>query len=212
MAAAVSEMRKGRLIGRANLNEDSFSRYSGVALQQGLLRRTAIGFRATDRGKDWLNAANLVIQRRTELATAVEDLTALSVRDAEGRSAEGRWHRWVVALKAPPEPAGALVEGARVRLPPTASRAPIPSIPSGSAYASAPTFAAGSLSRSAHRPLSHDAGAARAPVGRSGDKRKRFPEVWPGSLHLPPLSWLVALGSAIGMFGTGVPIDGGLPA
>lgn len=65
---------KTRIIGRANLNEESFARYAVLALSEGLLERVDHGFRATPLAEEWLGRANLVLAKRAELANALEVL------------------------------------------------------------------------------------------------------------------------------------------
>lgn len=88
VGAADRDSRKSRIISHANLNEESFSRYSSLAMQHGLLGRTPVGYRATDRGQEWVHAADRVLTKRSELFAALRDLRTLTSATREASSGD----------------------------------------------------------------------------------------------------------------------------
>lgn len=86
LEAARQDRRKTRIIGRANLNEESFARYAFLALAEGLLERVDHGFRATPLGEEWVGAADVVLTKRAELFDAVEALARVTRNGGSARS------------------------------------------------------------------------------------------------------------------------------
>ena len=78
--AAKREHCKTRIIGLANLNQESFTRYSALAASMGFLAQSGRSYRSTAAAEEWLGAANGVLAKRTELDRALRSLELASHR------------------------------------------------------------------------------------------------------------------------------------
>lgn len=91
LEAARQDQCKTRIIGQANLNEESFTRYARYAIDEGLLeRREDSTYHATARGELWREAANAVLAKEGELASAFGELSRLIVPSGRLRIVEPR--------------------------------------------------------------------------------------------------------------------------
>jgi predicted transcriptional regulator len=102
LEAARRDRCKTRIIGHANLNEESFARYAFLALSEGLLERGCEGFRVTALAEEWLGQANLVLAKRAELDLAVDNLARVtrSARSLRTGVASPRAELWSPRLRA----------------------------------------------------------------------------------------------------------------
>jgi predicted transcriptional regulator len=86
LEAASRERRKTRIIGTANLNQESFQRYAGLAMGAGLLQVTNGMYFLTPAAKDWLRAVDGVLRKGTEVSVALAGLSRLTRRPTERRT------------------------------------------------------------------------------------------------------------------------------
>lgn len=217
LAAAVREFRKTRIIVRANLNEESFSKYSGLALEHGLLGRTPVGYRATPRGREWVQAADRVATKRSELSTAIRDLDGLTNPGL-------RRHTMDSSFLGPASPSGAiLADRPRLGLGDIGPELAGDRRPEGHLGPRPSPFGALALEDDEWRTIApreplHE-GQGRSPRTVEGspaddpheDPSKRRPRLWLSIPAFPIVGWLAALGSALGSLLFGLPFDGGVP-
>lgn len=76
--AASRAHRKTRIIGIANLNQESFQRYSALAISAGLLRQQDGHYATTPHAKEWLRAVDSVLRKGTEVSSALASLSRLT--------------------------------------------------------------------------------------------------------------------------------------
>ncbi|HTW55487.1 MAG TPA: winged helix-turn-helix domain-containing protein [Thermoplasmata archaeon] len=76
--AASRAHRKTRIIGLANLNQESFQRYAALAVSAGLLREEKGYYATTPRAKEWLRAVDSVLRKGSEVSTALASLSRLT--------------------------------------------------------------------------------------------------------------------------------------
>lgn len=76
--AASRAHRKTRIIGIANLNQESFQRYSALAVSAGLLRHQDGHYATTPHAKEWLRAVDSVLRKGTEVSSALASLSRLT--------------------------------------------------------------------------------------------------------------------------------------
>ena len=71
-------------------------------MQHGLLGRTPVGYRTTDRGQKWVNAADRVLTKRSELFAALRDLRTLTSATGERPAEDLPGDTWFEVLSSPP--------------------------------------------------------------------------------------------------------------
>jgi len=76
--AASKARRKTRIIGLANLNQESFQRYAALAISAGLLREQDGHYVPTPRAKEWLRAVDSVLRKGSEVSSALASLSRLT--------------------------------------------------------------------------------------------------------------------------------------
>jgi predicted transcriptional regulator len=83
LSAAMRERRKSRILRLANLNHISFSRYASYCVRNGFLVQRNGGYDLTGRAEGALTAVNLVLERASELHSALERFASI-VGDGPG--------------------------------------------------------------------------------------------------------------------------------
>lgn len=152
--AAREECRKTRIIGRANLNEESFARYSGLAVAEGLLGRTAAGYRTTSQGERWLGAVHRVFVKRAELLEAVRQLARVTDGPVAPEAGDGPA---VPAVDPPPDWRSAVLR-------PVPNRRPVGDGPFRAGYGGA--LAAPTARATAHLPARPEPGLPAPEIAR----------------------------------------------
>ena len=213
--AAMLEVRKSRIIERANLNEESFSRYSGMAVEHGLLGRSPAGYRTTVRGLEWLNAANLVLAKCSELFAALQDLNSLTSSVSQKSSADsgpGTPRFLPPPVRSRTQESEGRVPGMVLRMEPT--RWALGLLTADARFLDTEGSERKSLDPrivSAPRRKTPAVGVADpVVVGPDDDADKSSSRLWPSLPSFPLLPWLATLGAALASLAIGIPLDAGL--
>lgn len=77
LSAAKTGGGMSRILRMANLNQSSYSRYVRYCLQEGFLLERADGYELTHRAEEALSAVNLVLEKASELESALERYSSI---------------------------------------------------------------------------------------------------------------------------------------